>query len=446
MASSLDANQQAADQVLLGQLNYKLPSTASYILDRRAVSFFTNSAGTYSPTGVWTFRIQLNSDHAWADLNTLSLSFTIKNTAGANTRLMNKCHGPWSLIQRMRVSVSGTVVEDLQYYGRLHEQFYQLSSSDMQRTEATRGFLARGRYGARFTRAKIAGGQTYTVAMKPLSGLLQCGRFFPIAWCPIVIECELAPADVSWVSGPTLTPGDGLTYTQQYELSDARINVDLCTLDSSMHEEFSKLMENGGSLPLTITSFAHFNQAILGANPVVSLTRACSRIRDVLWSFTRRRIAGNIPITEVAIDPDLPDPLPPNTQIDQVVSWVNDFFYPKRSDVDVNDATDACLYEAQWWLGAKSLGPEQTFRYTHEYLQELYKALGYLNDTKALPDLDRYHYLTECHMGGVTLERALNVAMTGLSSRSGSLLSVQFPGARGDSRRLASCRRTKSGS
>ena len=107
MASSLDANQQAADQVLLGQLNYKLPSTASYILDRRAVSFFTNSAGTFSPTGVRTFRIQLNSDNAWADLNTLSLSFTIKNTGPENTILKSKTDGPWSLIQRLRVYVSG---------------------------------------------------------------------------------------------------------------------------------------------------------------------------------------------------------------------------------------------------------------------------------------------------------------------------------------------------
>ena len=31
----------------------------------------------------------------------------------------------------------------------------------------------------------------------------------------------------------------------------------------------------------------------------------------------------------------------------------------------------------------------QNFRYFHEYIHQLYEALGYLNDTKALPDLDR---------------------------------------------------------
>jgi hypothetical protein len=68
----------------------------------------------------------------------------------------------------------------------------------------------------------------------------------------------------------------------------------------------------------------------------------------------------------------------------------------------------------------------QNFRYFHEFLQQLYKALGYLNDTKALPDLDRETFLSEKHICAVTLERALNVAMTGLSSRSGSLLALQL--------------------
>ena len=62
MASSLDSNAQAAPQVLLGQLNYKLPATASYVLDRTSSVFLTTGAGTFAPTGVRTFRIPLNGD------------------------------------------------------------------------------------------------------------------------------------------------------------------------------------------------------------------------------------------------------------------------------------------------------------------------------------------------------------------------------------------------
>ena len=121
MASSLDSNAQAAPQVLRGQLNYKLPATASYVLDRTSSVFLTTGAGTFAPTGVRTFRIPRNSDGQWADLNTLTLSFTIKNRSGNNLAvLVPKTDGPWSLVQRMRIYVSGTVVEDLQWYGRIH--------------------------------------------------------------------------------------------------------------------------------------------------------------------------------------------------------------------------------------------------------------------------------------------------------------------------------------
>ena len=417
MAASLDSNQQVADQVLIGQLNYKLPPTASYVIDRRAVSFFTQSAGTFSPNGVRTFRIALNSDAAWCDLNTLSLSFGVKNTGAANTFLKCKTDGPWSLISRLRIYVSGTTVEDLMHYGRLHQTFYELSSDDMKKTEGMRGFLYRGRKGTNWLKGKIPTGEVHTVSMRPLSGLLQCGRFFPIAWCPIVIEVELASPDQAWMTGATAAVGEGLQPTTSYEISDARVNCDLVTLDSGMHEEFARLMEGSGSLPLTITSFSTFNQALFGSNPVVSITRAASRIRDIIWSFTRKNVVGNRPPDVIFFG---------GANQNETISAVNDFMYPRRSDTDPEQLKDSELYEAQWFLGAKILGPEQGFRYGHEYLNELYKALGYLNDTKALPDIDRDRYFSEMHIGAVTLERALNVANTGLSSRNGSLLSVQF--------------------
>jgi len=170
-------------------------------------------------------------------------------------------------------------------------------------------------------------------------------------------------------------------------------------------------MESGSSLPLNITTFAHFNQAILGTNPSIALTRACAKIRDVMWSFNRRPIPALIP-GGIAYDDQL--------------SWVNDFFFPKSSDVDDGYCADAEMYETRWTLGSKGLGPVQNFRYFHEYVHQLYEALGYLNDVKALPDLDRDTFLAEKHICAVTLERALNVAMTGLSSRSGSLLALQL--------------------
>jgi hypothetical protein len=145
------------------------------------------------------------------------------------------------------------------------------------------------------------------------------------------------------------------------------------------------------------------------------MTRACSKIRDLMWSFTRRPVASL-----------MPGGVPGGLVYDDQLSWCNDFFYPKSTDVVNGFASDAEMYEARWTLGAKGLGPVQNFRYFHEFVHQLHEALGYLNDTKALPDMDRETFLSDKHICAVTLERALNVAMTGLSSRSGSLLALQL--------------------
>ena len=411
---ALDAHQQVARETLLGELDYSLPASASYVVDRRVSSFFTSSAGTYSSTGVRTFRISLSSDISWVDLSTLTLSFTIKNTiptadnAGVlQNVLMCKTDGPWSLIQRMRIYVSGTVVEDIQYYRRLHEAFFRLSAKDVKMTEATRGFGYEGADGATLQRGYIARGEAVTVAFKPLSGLIASGKFFPVQWAPIIIECELANADVAWRTGE-VGANPVVRFGRDYELSDARVNVDCVTLDSGMQEEYSKLLSGGSSLPLNITTFANFNQALLGENPVVALTRAASRIRDVMWSFTR---ANGI-----------------TADYDHTLSWANDFYHPHAGMAIDGGArlTDLVNYQTQWTLGNKLLGDEQTIRFGHSLLQETYKALGFLNERSALPDIDRNRYLSDHHIGAVSLEKALNVAMTGLSSRSGSLLQVQF--------------------
>jgi hypothetical protein len=78
-----------------------------------------------------------------------------------------------------------------------------------------------------------------------------------------------------------------------------------------------------------------------------------------MWSFTRRPVAALIP---------------GNLQYDDQLSWCNDFFFPKRTDVVNGFANDAEMYETRWTLGAKGLGPVQNFRYFHEYIHQLFEA------------------------------------------------------------------------
>ena len=121
---ALESFAQTADQVLLGNLDFKLPPGGSYIVDRSQAIYYTSAAGTFSSSGVRTFKINLTSENAFADLSTAVLSFRLKNVAadrgfadnkvntGAVYRLKPKA-GPHAFIYRLRVLCAGQPAEQI---------------------------------------------------------------------------------------------------------------------------------------------------------------------------------------------------------------------------------------------------------------------------------------------------------------------------------------------
>ena len=90
---ALEPFSQTADQVLLGNLDYKLPPGGNYIVDRRSSVFYTSAAGSFKNNGVRNFRINLTSENAFADLSTATLSFRLKNIAADLGHADNKVDG-----------------------------------------------------------------------------------------------------------------------------------------------------------------------------------------------------------------------------------------------------------------------------------------------------------------------------------------------------------------
>lgn len=409
MAADLDAHRQVAQEVLLGELDFKLPNTSSFVLDRRTVSFQTNSASSFRPDGVRNWSVTLTGDNIWLDTSTLTISYTVKNVSPVpdgqpqNRRylLQPKTVGAWNVMSRLRTYLSGMQVDNQDAQNRLQEMMWRLLPRSQKIADASMGYLTSVN-GDNYVPGFIANQDTYTVAFRPVSGLLNCGKMLPICFCPLRIEGELAPGLEAWWS---FTNGD-VTYHTNYEIADIRVNCDVVVLDSNLHEAFAKQMNMGRTLPLNITSYAHFNQALLGTSPVVSLTRAASHIRDIGWSFTRVR----------------------DVDYNNVLSIANDFVHPHLGlPVDGGrQLSNFVPYETAWYLGAKRLGPENNYRSNFEYYHSTLKALGLHAGGAEAPDLDLVRFTSDTHTNFCSLEKVINVAMTGLSSRSGSLLSVQF--------------------
>ena len=107
---------------LLESLSFDLPPSSSYIQNRRYVSYYPSGASTYAPNGVRVMRFNLVGE-GWLDPDSLRITGKLANT-GAN--VLQLADGPHSMIQRAKLSIAGTVVEDLDQYNRNHQLFRRL--------------------------------------------------------------------------------------------------------------------------------------------------------------------------------------------------------------------------------------------------------------------------------------------------------------------------------
>ena len=111
----VDAVVSSVEDYLVDGLSFKLNPGASYVTDRRSVSYFTAGSNIYTSTsGAKVARINLTSD-GWLDPSTVRLSYTLTNMDGSATHILRPLTGPWGFIRRARCLVGGAIVDDSDY-------------------------------------------------------------------------------------------------------------------------------------------------------------------------------------------------------------------------------------------------------------------------------------------------------------------------------------------
>ena len=125
------------DQLIDG-LSFKLSPGASYITERKSVSYFPSGSNVYTTTsGTKVLRILINGDD-WLDAtNTLRVFFDVRNTGTAPLRVLA---GPYSFFRRMRILCGNQLVEDIDYYNRVHYMFDILRAKHVRENEDAEGF------------------------------------------------------------------------------------------------------------------------------------------------------------------------------------------------------------------------------------------------------------------------------------------------------------------
>ena len=110
---------------LLSNLSFKIPQNgASYVQDKQQATFFPSGSSQFNPTtGQRILRFALASD-GYMDLSSLAFSLDLTNT-GANA-MSPLVAGTHSLFTRVRLTISGTELENIEMYNIFPELFNRL--------------------------------------------------------------------------------------------------------------------------------------------------------------------------------------------------------------------------------------------------------------------------------------------------------------------------------
>ena len=135
----VEAMANSVEDYLIDGLSFKLSPGASYVTNRRNVTWYTSGSQIYvSGQGARVIRLQMNGD-GWVDPSTVRLVYTLTNTA-TNAQVLRPISGPWSMFSRVRCMYQGAICDDISSYNRTHEMMSILTSRANRDNDDVEGF------------------------------------------------------------------------------------------------------------------------------------------------------------------------------------------------------------------------------------------------------------------------------------------------------------------
>ena len=352
--------------------------------------------------------------------------------------------GPWSFFRRVRLMAGGQLIEDIDYYNRVHEMMEILSASDSRNNEDVEGF------GERWNEMDppdntteiaqfegVAAGDRQTVLFKPLCGLLNQSKFLPLTYIQsLSLELELvdnprdpvinsvatavtavAPSLTASTYGTAGNPWTDAKNSVVWHIENVQVKCDVVSLDTGLQNSYDQIVLSSKDIPIHYNTFISQFQTITGQEePFVNVSRAATRLKSIFVTLDKDRKGARNNASRK--------------------SW-NDFFSPAW----VNNMT--CLkhdnkdeVEVQVQIGSK-LFPEYPIRSYSEAYYQLRKALGIQSSKMHNFDISPREYRSHRYIVGIDTEKMLGASFTGLNTRSGDLMSVKLKYKERNALRLA---------
>ena len=401
----MEAVANSVDDALIDSLSFKLSNSASYLTDRKSVTFWPTGSNIYKTnSGTKVIRFVLTNDN-WLDPSTVRLMFNLVNNDSASLKRLRTISGGWSFFRRIRIMCQGTLIEDFDY-NRTHEMFEVLTSVHNRDNDDIENFGYRADTVApnvthtTDTLPGIKGGSYQTIGFKLCSGILNQPKMLPLKYMPLTIELEL----VNDANDPIVTPGVDTTFTalntsNDWQIENVQIKCDICNLDNSLQNNYDSHLLSGKSLPINFNTYITQSQAIVGQDIGVSLNRAITRLKSIFVTFYQ------------------------STDTDATHKEWNDFNHPMDNEVNLlYDKGFELEYQIQ--IGSK-LFPEYPVRSLSESYAQLKKCLGILGSNFHSVSITPLQYRNDHFIIGCDTEKALQAGFTGLNTRQGDLLSIK---------------------
>ena len=424
----MESHAQATEDYLIEGLSFKLAPGASYVTNRRSVTFYPQGGNSYAPNGVKVIRLALTGD-GWLDPSTIRVMFDLTNLDTEFNHTLKTISGPWSFFRRMRLMAGGTIIEDIDNYARTHEMFHTLVSPAKRQNDTIEGFgiaadILRNRgTGAHpdglpgqnaLTYFGIPPGLGRTVLFKPLSGLFAQQKYIPLRYCPLILELEVVNDVNDPIIWPTIAGPVGINDFAQsnssnnWLISQVQIKCDLVTLDNGLENEYVAHLVSGKSLPINYDTYISQMQTIADYNYSCNITRSLTRLKSVFVTFdgegTGETGPGVLPLTG-----------------SEFRKPFNDFYHPsgdylvQRQDKEI---------EFQMQIGSKCY-PEMPIRSVQEAFSQLTKCLGINNSAFHGVDIIPQEYRSHVFIIGIDLEKILEAGFTGINTKAGDLMVVK---------------------
>ena len=402
-----------AEDLLVDSLSFKLPGSGQYVTDRRSVTFHTEGSNVYSSrNGTRVMKFRINGE-GWLDPSTVRVMFDVVNTDGDATkhlRPIGMCHG---FFRRLRLSVRGQIIEDIDQYNRCSHMFNLFQSPETRLNDMCEGFGHKDDIEYLTTRTDLPGirsGGFQTVMFKPLCGLFNQAKYLPLRYMPIELELELADWDAPIIT--VFTPDDdALGFTNansstSWMLQNCQVKCDLLSLDNSLDNSYVNHLLGGNTLKIVYDTYVSSLQTITSADTQVNVSRSLTSLRSIFMSLDKNFTDGR-------------------------VKWCNkswNTFYStmagqRGTATTVNDNRDD-MDHLQLCLGSK-LFPEYPIKSHAECFYNLRKSLGVHANSLHSIDIKGHDYRNHKFVVGFDTEKMLGLAFTGANTKN-SLMTIKY--------------------